>query len=184
MTRVKRILSLAAAFLLLSGLLPVNEAIGAYFSSQTLSYTVVPDLSGVPTPTPTPTEIPGTGLVFNNQCSIISTGWNSHYSGNFTSASMTGNNDTHSYNFNFVFTVPDGNTEQYLKTNRSCLPTLQSACLPSTGTANPFLCYQAEPTEPEAVKRRCRTLTWPRGRAAAISASTLIVSPGRFQYIM
>jgi hypothetical protein len=32
---------------------------------------------------------------------------------------MTGNNDTHSYNFNFVFTVPDGNTEQYLKLNRN-----------------------------------------------------------------
>ena len=111
-------------------------AIGAYFSSRTLTLQLRPDLSSVPTPTPsptptvtptptptvsptpTPTAAPGTGLVFANQCTFVRADWNTAYNGNFTSITMTVDNVKHTMNFNLVFTVPDGHTQQELTNNR------------------------------------------------------------------
>ena len=71
-------------------------ALGAYFATRTLAFTVSPNLTSVPTPTPvptvtptpTPTAAPGTGLVFDSAASIISVNWRSPYSGTLTRISM------------------------------------------------------------------------------------------------
>ena len=118
MNRRMRLISLIAAFLLLSG----SRAIGAYYSSKSLSFSLSADLSGIPSPTPEPTPEPtantGNGLVFSSNVSVKSIDWNSSYKGDLTSVSLRADNVNHVLDFSLTFTMPAGYSQEHLKNNK------------------------------------------------------------------
>ena len=113
MSRRIWLISLIAAFLLLSG----SRAIGAYYSSKSLSFSLSADLSGIPGPTPEPTEKPGNGLVFQSNVSVKNVAWNAGYKGELTSASVNVDNVSHKLDFDLTFTMPAGYSQEYIQNN-------------------------------------------------------------------
>ena len=118
MNKKTKLIPLIAAFLLLFG----SQAIGAYFSSKTLSFSLSADLSGIPSPTPEPTPEPtantGNGLVFSSNVSVKSIDWNSSYKGDLTSVSLRADNVNHVLDFSLTFTIPAGYSQEHLKNNK------------------------------------------------------------------
>ncbi len=113
MNRRMRLILLIAAFLLLSG----SRAIGAYYSSKSLSFSLSADLSGIPGPTPEPTEKPGNGLVFKSNVSVKNVVWNAGYKGELTSVSVNVDNVSHKLDFDLTFTMPAGYSQEYIQNN-------------------------------------------------------------------